>query len=169
MNIRQLSIHDLEKLQEIGKLTFLETFEKDNSPENMKSYLENSFSNERLIAELNNSETAFFFAEEEKCVLGYLKINWGKAQTELQIQNAVEIERIYVKQAFHGKRIGQLLYEKAVEIAQIKQAECIWLGVWEKNERAIRFYEKNGFRVFDRHIFVLGDDQQTDLMMKLAL
>lgn len=61
------------------------------------------------------------------------------------------------------------MYEKAISIALQKNAEYIWLGVWEENPRAIRFYEKNGFLEFDKHIFKLGDDEQTDIMMKLEL
>jgi len=81
----------------------------------------------------------------------------------------MEIERIYVLKDFHGKNIGQLLFEKAIELATQKNANYIWLGVWEENPRAINFYKKNGFVEFDKHIFVLGDDEQTDIMMRLEL
>jgi ribosomal protein S18 acetylase RimI-like enzyme len=102
-------------------------------------------------------------------VIGYLKINFGSAQTEPQEDKALEIERIYVVHHFHGKKIGQLLFEKAIQIAQQKKVTFVWLGVWEENHRAIQFYTKNGFEAFDKHIFVLGDDEQTDIMMKLTL
>lgn len=81
----------------------------------------------------------------------------------------MEIERIYVLKEFHGKKVGQILYEKAIELAKGIDADFIWLGVWEENPRAIRFYEKNGFSAFDKHIFQLGNDEQTDIMMKLEL
>ncbi|MEY4459269.1 MAG: hypothetical protein RIT38_474, partial [Bacteroidota bacterium] len=93
----------------------------------------------------------------------------GASQTELKDNTALEIERIYVAKAFHGKKIGQLLYDKAIEVAKVKMVEYIWLGVWEENHRAINFYTKNGFVAFDKHIFVLGEDAQTDIMMKLEL
>lgn len=70
---------------------------------------------------------------------------------------------------FHGKKVGQILYEKALKLAQEINADFVWLGVWEQNSRAIRFYEKNGFMAFDKHIFKLGNDEQTDIMMKLTL
>ena len=70
---------------------------------------------------------------------------------------------------FHGKKVGQILYDKALEIAQQKDVEFVWLGVWEENRRAINFYKKNGFVEFDKHIFKLGEDEQTDIMMKLKL
>ena len=70
---------------------------------------------------------------------------------------------------FHGKKVGQFLYDKAIELAKEKNVDYVWLGVWEKNQRAIRFYEKNGFVIFDKHIFKLGNDAQTDILMKLTL
>jgi len=102
-------------------------------------------------------------------VIGYLKLNFGQAQTELQDEKALEIERIYVIKEFHGKDVGQLLYNKALQIARQKIVEYIWLGVWEENRRAINFYTKNGFVEFDKHIFKLGNEVQTDKMMKLSL
>ena len=109
------------------------------------------------------------FAFQENEVIGYLKINHGQSQTELKDATAMEIERIYVLKEFHGKNIGQLLFEKAIALAIQKNANYVWLGVWEENPRAINFYKKNGFVEFDKHIFVLGDDEQTDIMMRLEL
>jgi ribosomal protein S18 acetylase RimI-like enzyme len=91
------------------------------------------------------------------------------SQTELKDEKAIEIERIYVLKEFHGKKIGQIVYDWAHTIALQKNANYIWLGVWEKNERAIRFYEKNGFVLFDQHIFKLGEEKQIDFMMKKKL
>ena len=96
-------------------------------------------------------------------------MNFGQSQTELQDDKALEIERIYVLKEFHGKNVGQILYNKAIEIAKQNKADYVWLGVWEENPRAIAFYKKNGFVEFDKHIFKLGDDEQTDIMMKLKL
>jgi ribosomal protein S18 acetylase RimI-like enzyme len=169
MKIRKVSLKDIEKLREIGKLTFAETFSSDNSEENMTEYLEKGFSTEKLNAELTDKNAEFYFAELDGKVIGYLKVNVGQSQTEIKIKNALEIERIYVLKEFHGKMVGQLLYEKALELAKEKKVEYVWLGVWEQNPRAIRFYKKNGFVEFDKHIFKLGNDEQTDIMMKLKL
>ncbi len=135
----------------------------------MERYLEESFSPERLTHELTNSGAELYLATLGDEVVGYLKVNFGEAQTELQDSKAVEIERIYVSNAFHGNKVGQVLYEKALHIAQERKADYLWLGVWEKNLRAIAFYQKNGFVEFGQHIFKLGDDEQTDLMMRLQL
>ncbi len=169
MTIRKISIEDWQKLQEIGKQTFYETFAESNSAEDMQRYLEESFAEEKVKNELSNPNSEFYFAEIDDEVVGYLKLNFGTSQTELQDNNAVEIERIYVLKTYHGQKVGQLLYDKAIEVAQNKQAEYVWLGVWEENPRAIRFYEKNGFVAFDKHIFKLGNDEQTDIMMRKNL
>lgn len=169
IKINKVTLADLVQLQEIGRQTFAETFSSTNTEENMKAYLEEGFSNAKLSAELDNPNSEFYFATLNNTVIGYLKINFGLAQTELKDDKALEIERIYVLQEFHGKKVGQLLYDQAIHLAKEKKADYVWLGVWEKNHRAIQFYTKNGFVEFDQHIFVLGDDEQTDIMMKLVL
>jgi ribosomal protein S18 acetylase RimI-like enzyme len=160
---------DLEYLQAISKKTFFETFAMSNSKENMDKYLSESLSSSQLLKELNNENSQFYFASLSNNILGYLKVNFGTAQTELEDVNALEIERIYVLKEFHGKQIGQLLYQKAIEIAKERDLNYVWLGVWENNQRAIRFYLKNGFVEFNRHLFKLGDEEQIDIMMKLNL
>lgn len=169
IKIKKVTLADIVQLQEIGRQTFAETFSSTNTEENMKAYLEDGFSNAKLSAELDNPNSEFYFATLNNTVIGYLKINFGLAQTELKDDKALEIERIYVLQDFHGKKVGQLLYDQAIHLAKEKKADYVWLGVWEKNHRAIQFYTKNGFVEFDQHIFVLGDDEQTDIMMKLEI
>ncbi|MCJ0741130.1 GNAT family N-acetyltransferase [Pedobacter montanisoli] len=169
ITIRQASINDLELLQEIGRQTFSETFSAENSAENMTKYLEESFAANKLGAELNNKDSYFYFAVFDHRVIGYLKLNTGQSQTEAQVDKALEIERIYVLQEFHGKKVGQLLYDKAMEVASQINASYVWLGVWEQNLRALKFYMKNGFVEFDKHIFRLGNEKQTDLMMKKVM
>jgi diamine N-acetyltransferase len=166
IEIKQATINDLDQLQTIGRQTFSETFDSTNTEENMQKYLEENFSVAKLSTELNDKNAVFYFAMLHNKVIGYLKLNFGPSQTEFQDDRAVEIERLYVLRSFHGKRVGQILFEKAVEIALQKKAEAVWLGVWEHNYRAIQFYKKNGFVEFDKHIFKLGGDQQTDLLMK---
>ncbi|MDW9379267.1 GNAT family N-acetyltransferase [Chryseobacterium sp. JV558] len=160
---------DLETLQNIGIQTFTETFAEDNTEEAMKKYLEESFNTEKIKSELNNPDSFFYIAWEEDNPVGYLKVNSGKAQTELQDETSLEIERIYVKKSHHGKKVGQLLYNQALETAQQLKKSYLWLGVWEENVRALNFYRKNGFVEFDKHIFRLGEEEQTDLMMKKIL
>jgi diamine N-acetyltransferase len=169
ITIHKAAPEDVLLLQQIGQQTFLETFSEHNTEADMQKYLSESFSIEHLTAQLTNPDSAFYFAWAGEQVVGYLKLNFGAAQTEKQDENAVEIERIYVLHAFHGQKVGQLLYDKALEVTRQRQAPYLWLGVWEENKRAIRFYEKNGFTVFGTHIFKLGDDEQTDFLMRLAV
>jgi ribosomal protein S18 acetylase RimI-like enzyme len=169
IEIRKVLLLDLNKLQDIGRKTFIETFSEENTEEDMRKYLEEEFSSDKLTNELNNQYSEFYFAEFETNVIGYLKVNYAQAQTEIKDKNSLEIERIYVSKEYHGKKIGQILVDKALQIAKQNTLNYLWLGVWEKNTRAIHFYKKNGFVEFDKHIFKLGNDEQIDIMMKLEL
>lgn len=169
LTIRKATLEDLTALQLLAKETFFETFAGANTEEDMRKYMAENFSDGKMTAELRNPDSQFFIAWVEDVPVGYLKINAGKAQTELQDETSLEIERIYVKSAYHGKKVGQILYEKALETAQLENKAYLWLGVWEENPKAIRFYEKNGFVAFDKHIFKFGEDEQTDVMMKKIL
>src|SRR5688572_27508923 len=151
IRIRQLTINDIDQLQSISTQTFLETFSENNTKENMLKYLEENLSKEKLLAELANQNSLFYFSELDNQVIGYLKLNHGDAQTELKDETGIEIERIYVLNEYLGKKVGQLLYNKAIEVAKEKNAGYVWLGVWEENLRAINFYRKNGFEQFDQH------------------
>jgi Acetyltransferases len=169
VQIKRVTLSDIDQLQKISRQTFEETFSATNTEENMKKYLDDSFSLQKLTFELNNSNSLFYFAILDNSIIGYLKLNFGESQTELKNKEALEIERIYVLNEYHGKNVGKSLYEKAIEVATQRNILYVWLGVWLENTRAIKFYKKNGFVDFDRHIFKLGDDEQTDIMMKLYL
>ena len=169
MSIRTIGIDDVVALQKIARETFSEMFADYNSAENLKKYLDEKFTVTKLSEELNHPHSTFYFAQIGEDVVGYLKTNTREAQTELKDLNAFEIQRIYVLQAYHGKKVGQLLIEKALEEARRTTCNYVWLGVWEENHRAIRFYSKNGFIKFDIHIFKMGDEEQMDWLMKLDL
>lgn len=167
--IENMNENEVEQLQSISRQTFAETFSDSNSKENMDKYLNENLSIQKLSEELNNKNSHFFFIKDGERNIGYLKLNMGPSQTELKDETALEIERIYVIQEYQGKKVGQQLYEKAIQVAKEKKAQYVWLGVWEENHKAIQFYNKNGFEVFDKHVFVLGDEKQTDLMMRLFI
>ena len=169
ITIRKGTLKDIDLLKRISIHTFIETFSAGNTEENMTKYVVEELSTEKLTAELSDCNAEFYFATLEGKVIGYLKLNFGESQTELQDHNTLEIERIYVLKDFHGKKAGQILYDQAIQIAKNKKADFVWLGVWEENTRAINFYKKNGFVEFDKHIFKLGNDEQTDIMMKRNL
>jgi ribosomal protein S18 acetylase RimI-like enzyme len=166
IEIRKASLSDLQSIQKIAFQTFRETFDAVNTPENIIKYLEESFNTTQLIKELNNVESAFYLAILDQETIGYLKINFGKAQTEIMDDLALEVQRIYVLYEFHGKKVGKLFIDEVLNIAKHKPVSFIWLGVWEENHLAPAFYNKNYFSVFDKHVFTLGAHKQTDLLMK---
>lgn len=169
IEIRKATVSDLETIQKISIQTFIETFAAVNTPENIANYIKDSLNTEQLTAELNNANSQFYVAYSDTEVVGYLKINFGDAQTETINENALEVQRIYVLQNFHGKNIGQLLLDEVSKITKSTGVDSIWLGVWEENHRALRFYTKNGFVVFDKHVFIMGNDEQTDLLMRFQI
>lgn len=165
ITIRQCMLEDIQELQEISYDTFNETFREQNSPENIDDYLEKAFNQPQLEKELNNPYSQFFFAYVNNELAGYLKINTDQAQSEERSADALEIERIYIKQSFQKHGVGKQLFQQALQIAKELNKQQMWLGVWEKNEKAIAFYQKIGFVLTGQHSFYMGDEQQTDLIM----
>lgn len=167
--LKKISVDDVVPLQTISRTTFKETFIEHNTEEDLNKYLEEQLSIQKLTDELKNPNADFYFALDNEQIVGYLKLNRSTAQTELINLAAFEIERIYVLKEYFGKGLGQFLLDNAIQIGKALKPSYIWLGVWELNKRAIRFYEKNGFTVFSSHLFTLGNDIQTDLLMKLGI
>lgn len=166
---RKCTLDDTKALQLLARQTFFETFAEMNTPENMAAYIDSTFAEEQLRGELKNVHSAFYFLYADAVLVGYLKLNTDSAQTDVQDPDALEIERIYVAKAFQGAGLGGYFIDRAVEIARAQQKSRIWLGVWERNEKALRFYEKHGFRRFGAHTFTIGDDRQTDYLLHKAL
>ncbi|WCT56445.1 GNAT family N-acetyltransferase [Paenibacillus kyungheensis] len=163
--IRQCTLEDVQQLQEISYATFNETFREQNSPEHIDYYLEKAFNHSQLEKELNNPYSKFFFAYVNNELAGYLKINTDQAQSEKMSEDSLEIERIYIKQSFQKHGVGKHLFQQALQIAKELNKQQMWLGVWEKNDNAILFYQKLGFELTGQHSFYMGDEQQTDLIM----
>ena len=167
--VRNVEPSEIPELLEIGSSTFTDSFGALNNKEDFDQYMTKNFNLEKISEEYNNPESHFYFACQGDDTVGYLKLNQGKAQTENALQNALEIERIYVRPGLQGSGIGQLLFDKGLEVARKNTFDWVWLGVWDKNTAAIRFYERNGFEKFATHPFKLGSDDQTDILMKLEL
>ncbi|MFV9831374.1 GNAT family N-acetyltransferase [Bacillus stercoris] len=169
VNIKKCSREDLQILQQLSIETFNDTFKDQNSPENMKAYLERAFNTKQLEKELSNMSSEFFFVYFDHEVAGYVKVNIDHAQSEEMGAESLEIERIYIKNNFQKHGLGKHLLNKAIEIALERNKKNIWLGVWEKNENAIAFYKKMGFVQAGAHSFYMGDEEQTDLIMTKTL
>lgn len=160
------SIEDIILLQSLSITTFTEAFKKHNNPKDFQAYLAKAFSKGQLLSELKNQNTSFYFAEKEGEVVGYFKTNVFEAQGELQEPGGMELERIYVTSPFQNQGIGFKMLSFAESLA-IQQAKTyLWLGVWEHNLKAIRFYERNGYVKFGKHPYYIGRDKQNDWLLK---
>lgn len=169
MNIRYGTIDDAKMLSELGARTFYDTFAKDNTPENMAAYLKASFSPDIQLAELSAPENIFLIVEVENTAAGFAQIVLGSQEESLHGTRPLEIRRIYAANEYIGKGVGKVLMKTSLREARERGCDCVWLGVWEKNPRAIAFYKKWGFREVGTHVFTVGTDPQRDFIMELGL
>ncbi len=169
VSITRIGAHELPQLRAISIKTFTDSFGSLNTAENMNSYINSAFAEKKLQDEIDDTFSEFYFCRENDQVIAYMKVNFGSAQTDFRNDSSLEIERIYVDKAYQGKKIGALLMDFVHQIARERKKDSIWLGVWEHNAGAIRFYERNGFQVIGKHDFMLGNDRQTDLIMRKQL
>ncbi len=166
---RIATIEDAALLADISRTTFYDTYHAYNTKEDMDMFLQEHFSLDIVIAELNNTDNTFLFAYDNEQLCGYVKLSESKAQDQLKDWSTLEIARIYSIKEKIGKGIGKILIEESISIAIQKNKQMIWLGVWKQNPRAIVFYQKNGFEIFGEQDFVLGKDVQQDWLMKRSL
>jgi diamine N-acetyltransferase len=169
INITLVGINEVNTLQKISIATFNQAFEHQNTKADIALHAQKSYAIEKLLHEINNAESQFYFLYAENNLAGYLKINWGKAQTENKFANSLEVERIYLLNPYQGKGLGKQFIEFAISQALQKKLDIIWLGVWEHNTNAIAFYKKLGFNPFSTHIYVVGTDPQTDILMSKTI
>lgn len=159
---------DAELIAIISRETFYDTYAAENTAANMAKFLTQQFSKAMLMAEVGAAGTHFFLAYVDGKLAGYLKL---KEATHPQIFNAsaIEISRIYVYKHFIGKSVGHALMQTAIDFASTHKKEWIWLIAWKENKRALEFYQKKGFEIFAESVFVLGDDQQSDWVLKKSI
>jgi len=169
IQIKKVEASEADTLLAYSKQTFYEFFAHLNEPANMEAYSSVAFTLQNIQGQLSNPDSEFYFAMLNDAIVGYVKLNFNDAQTEYKDKNALEIERIYVSGEHHGKQIGKQLLDFAIKTARSKQFAYVWLGVWEHNEKALGFYKHQGFELCGSHDFMLGDDKQTDLLMKKKL
>lgn len=166
LTVRRALKEDAEMIAEISRQTFYDTFAAHNTKENMDKFMSIQFAKEKLIAELSDPENIFFLAYQDDQLAGYVKLRDGENPHELKNSPSIEIVRIYSVSAMIGKGIGKSLMQTSIDEAIKRKKSTIWLGVWERNQRAIDFYRKWGFEKFSEHDFILGNDIQTDWLMK---
>jgi ribosomal protein S18 acetylase RimI-like enzyme len=169
ISLRYATAADKELIADLSRQTFYDAFASHNTKENMDKFMTEQFSKEILMEEVGAKDNIFLLAYDPDDLVGYARIRENNIPPELGIANALEIARIYTKTNSIGKGVGKALMQKCIDIALEKKAAAIWLGVWEHNTRAIDFYTHWGFEKFGTHIFLLGDDPQTDWLMKKNL
>lgn len=169
LHIAPCTDQDLEVLVNLSKHTFIDAFEDDNDPENFEAYISTAFDKEVLRNQLLDPNTQFYFVYLDAVVVGYFKLNERGSQTDMKDDNALEIERIYVLKDYQGKGIGAWMMKRIISMAGDKKKYYLWLGVWEKNPKAIKFYQGLGFYRFGSHPYYIGRDKQQDWLMRLDL
>jgi len=169
MNIRYGTTDDAKILSELGARTFYDAFAKDNTPENIEAYLKASFSPKIQLTELSDPENIFLIIESENTPIGYAQLIMNSTDQAIHRTKPLEIRRIYASKEYQGKGVGKELMQATIREARQRGCDCVWLGVWEKNQRAIEFYKKWGFREVGLHLFSVGDDPQNDYVMELEL
>ncbi len=169
LKLQRCNAPDLKRLVAISKTTFIDAFEKDNDPEDFKVYIDFAFDGEKLLGELKNPDITFYFVHKDADLVGYLKLNENGAQTDIKSEETMELERIYVLRDFQGQHIGKWMLDEVKKIASRKKKTLLWLGVWERNLKAIKFYRNHGFTKFGTHPYYVGKDKQTDWLMRFNL
>ena len=169
MNIRYANENDASMLADLGRKTFQDTFLENNTPEDMEKYLSEHYSIELQTSEIKDPNTIFLIAEINGVPVGYAKLKGQSRGEGISGTNPMELQRIYSVKEYIGKGVGAELMKGSIREARARGFDCLWLGVWEKNERAITFYEKWGFRKAGKSVFMLGEDPQTDFTMELRL
>lgn len=169
MLIRLATLNDALRLRDLSEITFRDTYTAYNTPENMEHHVAKNFSLQQIEKELQDATNQYVVCEDAAHLIAFVKLVKNHLTKGLTEEKVVEIERIYVLKDFHGQQLGRKLIDFCTSCAKEQGFEVIWLGVWENNHNAMKFYEKMGFERFGEHTFVLGDDVQTDHVMKKYL
>lgn len=167
INIRRIGVDDVVALSAIARQTFYDTFSGTCTEADMQSFLDQFYNEVQLIKELQDPETFCYFAEAEGLPLAYLHFKEDYTNfPEEKKWKALELKRIYVVREFHGKGIAQKLMDFTLNFSEANKYEMLWLGVWEHNLRAQKFYEKYGFKNSGHtHNFPIGNTPQTDIWL----
>jgi diamine N-acetyltransferase len=164
--IRHADSSDANLLAELGARTFEDTFAADNTREDMAAYLASAFTPEQLTVELAHPASIFLIAEVDGVAAGYAKLHAGEAATGVADDKSIELVRLYVSREWLGRGVGEALMRACLNYADSAEHKSIWLGVWERNERALRFYRKWDFQAVGERGFQLGSDLQRDIVME---
>ena len=166
LTLRYATVKDAELIADISRQTFYETFAPWNKKEDIDKFLKEQFTKGRLMMEVGVRSNTFILAYYGNEVAGYVKLREDRAPRVLRSVPTLEIARLYAVTSMIGKGVGKLLMQTSIDVAKERGKKIAWLGVWEKNYRAIDFYHKWGFEKFGEQDFLLGNDLQCDWVMK---
>ncbi|SDQ08876.1 GNAT family N-acetyltransferase [Streptococcus equinus] len=169
IRVEKVTLDKLDVLQKLSIDTFRETFGFDNTEEELQQFFDDNYTLEQLEKDVTDAESDVRFVLVDGHEVGFMKVNWGAAQTEHELENAFEIQRIYILSECQGLGLGKKLFELALDMAKKGGFDWAWLGVWEDNVKAQGFYRKYGFEKFSEHSFEVGDKVDTDWLMRKAL
>jgi GNAT superfamily N-acetyltransferase len=164
-HIRRATAADSTLLAGIGAETFHDTFAADNAPANMAAYIAASFAPDKQAAELADPATRFLIAEHDGTVVAYACLRFASAPPAVTGRKPMEIVRIYVRKPWIGRGAGAQLMHVCLDEGRSEGCDTVWLGVWDRNTRAIAFYRKAGFAEVGAQAFQLGEERQRDLLM----
>jgi ribosomal protein S18 acetylase RimI-like enzyme len=145
LRIKVACSKDTAALSKLGKTTFKETYAAYNHQENFQKYLKASFSKASTTTQLEDDGNFFLLAQLDKEYIGYAKLRENNKPFHDKSVNAVELERVYVLKEYQGEGVGKNLLEKCLAFARLRKYPVMWLGVWEKNLSALKFYQRQGF------------------------
>ena len=165
VTIRRAVSADAAPLASLAESTFRETFAAENSPQNMTLHCAQNFSAEIQGREIADPQSITFLAEVDGTLVGFAQLRLAQSSRYVPGMRPSELHRIYVLSQWHGRGVAQSLMRAVAETAAQEDSDCVWLGVWEHNSKALAFYRKRGFRVVGDHTFMLGRDQQRDLLL----
>ncbi|MBX2915735.1 MAG: GNAT family N-acetyltransferase [Cyclobacteriaceae bacterium] len=169
IRVEQASFEQLPAMQQVAITSYTDTFADSNTPENLKAFLDSTYNLPQLVREFHEPGSKLYLAVDENDVVGFVRLRQSNEVISYLGENTIELQRLYVLPAAQGKSVGKLLMAQAVEYAIANKFEWIWLGVWEKNYKAQKFYERWGFERFSEHTFWMGDDPQVDWLLKKKL
>ncbi len=163
--IRKANRSDAASLSQLAERTFRETFGGMNTAGNMDLHCRDSYSESIQAAEISNPNMVTFRADHRDELVGFAQVRWGSAPDCVRGSAPGEIQRLYVASDWHGKGVAQDLMNACIDEMKRRGSDVVWLGVWERNHRAIKFYKKLGFVELGDHVFRLGSDPQRDIVM----
>lgn len=169
IHIREVRQEEIGQLVQMAREAFLQAFTEGNKPKNVAHYLDEAFTEKQFEKEWRDDGSQFFVVDRAGQIIGYTKVNEVPSQTDIHDPDSLEVARLYVLEDYLGLGVGKKLLDMNIALAKQKGKSYLWLGVWEKNARAIRFYEKNGLKIFGSHPFPFGDEIQTDYLMRIDL